>query len=207
MKVSMTMAQVAALMRQNLKGTTAISVDLDSDMDGKGKMRLTGNHFAGMGIVKRETLTGIIGYDYGAAVNRLAAKEGADERDAKQHPWGDMDDMRLFRVHRKTGDLYLSMKVQNVVVHGFFTPDGTEVVAEDIRKYIPVKVKSSTQADLEGEVIARDYALRNIRAVRAFGMDISILPDGEGASDSLTATTSEVAAPATAPATAPAVPA
>src|ERR1035437_6078804 len=107
MKVIVTRTDAIKLIRDTVKGTTIISVDLDSDMDGKGKMRLTGNPFAGKGIVKRETLTGIIGYDYGAAVNRIAAKEGAEDRQAKQHPWGDMDDQRLFRIHRGTGKAYL----------------------------------------------------------------------------------------------------
>ena len=108
MKIRMTIAQVVAAIYQNVKGTAIVSVDLDSDMDGKGKMRTTGNSYSGLGIVKRETLTGIIGYNYGKAVNRLAAKEGAEQREAKLHPWGDMDEHHLFRIHRTNGKRYLS---------------------------------------------------------------------------------------------------
>ena len=169
MKVKITRRQMVEIIRQTVKGTTAVSVDLDSDMDGKGKMRLTNNPFAGKGIVKRETLTGMIGYDYGSAVNRLAIKEGEEQREAKPHPWGDMDEQRLFRVNRKTGELYLSMMVRSVSVHGFFAPDGTEIDNAAIRQFIPEKTKSSTQADLDGEVSARDYKLANIMAIRAFG--------------------------------------
>ena len=175
--MKMTVAGFMEMMRANVRGTSAVTVDLDSDMDGKGKMRLTGNPYAGQGVVKRETLNGLVGYDYGAAVNRLADKEGKDERDAKPHPWGDMDASRLFRIHRKTGEPYLTMKVQSVVVHGFFMPDGTEVPAENIRPFIHAKFKSSTQADLDGEVIARDYKLANIRKIRAFGVEVELIPD------------------------------
>ena len=178
MKLVITGSEAINIIRNTVKGTTIISVDLDSDMDGKGKMRVTNNPFAGLGIVKRETLTGIVGYDYGAAVNRVAAKEGAEDRQAKQHPWGDMDDQRLFRIHRKTGKHYLSMMVRGVTVHGFFRPDGSQVDETEIRMFIPEKTKSSTQADLEQEVIARDYNLDNIRAMRFAGSEWELIPDG-----------------------------
>lgn len=166
MKQYVTVPEVMAVIRENVKGTSSVTVDLDSPMD--GKMRTTGNPFAGMGIVKRETLNGLIGYDYGNAINRLADKEGKEERKAKQHPWGDMDAERLFRIHRTNGKPYLSMKVQSVTVHGFFAPDGTQIDTEAIRAFIPEKKKSSSQSDLDGEVIARDYGMENITAIRAF---------------------------------------
>lgn len=152
-----------------VKGATMVTVDLDSPMDGKGKMRTTGNPFAGRGIVKRETLNGTIGYIYANAVNRIADKEDKEQREAKRHPWGDMDVKHLFRIHRGNGKHYLSMQVKNVTVHGFFTPDGTEIPADEIRQFIPEKTKSSTQSDLEGEVIARDYGMENITKIKAFG--------------------------------------
>jgi len=166
MKVQISRANAVAILSDNVKGAEMVTVDLDSDMDGKGKMRKTGNPFWGLGIVKRETLNGVIAYDYGKSVNRLAAKEDKDEREAKRHPWGDMDAKQLFRVHRTTDKAYLSMKVENVTVHGFFRPDGTEVPADEIRPFIPQKQRSSTQSDLEGEVIPRDYNLDNITAIR-----------------------------------------
>jgi len=160
---------VVGLIRAQVSGTSMVTVDLDSPMDGKGKMRKTGNPFIGKGIVKRETLNGTIGYNYGNAINRIADKEGKEEREAKRHPWGDMDKKRLFRIHRRTGKHYLSMQVKNVTVHGFFLPDGTEVNEEQIRAFIPQKTKSSSQIDLDKEVIARDYGMDNVRAIKAFG--------------------------------------
>lgn len=157
------------LIRNTVKGTAAITVLLKSNLDAKGKMRTTDNPFAGMGLVKRESLNGIIGYSYANAVNRLASKEGKEDRQAKPHPWGDMDEQRLFRVNRKTGDLYLTMKVQLQTLIGFFAPDGTEFPASVIEPFLPVSNKSSTQKDLDGEVIAKDFSLCNIREVKAFG--------------------------------------
>jgi hypothetical protein len=173
--LQLTIEQAVSLLQQNVKGAEMVTVDLDSDMDGKGKMRKTGNRFIGMGIVKRETLNGVIGYIYARSIERLVIKEGKEAREVKIHPWGDMDEKHLFRIHRKTGKPYLSMKVENVTVHGFFAPDGTEIDKNEIRTFIPEKRKSSTQADLDGEVIPRDYSMENIRAIRMRGVEIQIV--------------------------------
>jgi hypothetical protein len=170
-----TESEIVAIIRDSVKGTSMITVELDSDMDGKGKMLKTGNPFVGQGIVKRETLNGVIGYDYGKAVNRLAGKEDKDERECKLHPWGDMDEKRLFRIHRKTGAQYLSMKVEKCEVHGFFKPDGSIIDSKKIKPFIPEKSKSSTQEDLDGEVIARDYSIKNIMMVRMLGEEYRII--------------------------------
>ena len=166
--------EIVEVIRGNVKGTSMVTVELDSPMDGKGKMRTTGNPFAGMGVVKRETLNGTIGYIYANAVNRIADKEDKEQREAKPHPWGDMDAKHLFRVNRKSGKHYLSMQVKNVNVHGFFAPDGTMINEDEIRTFIPEKEKSSTQADLNGEVIARDYGIDNITCIKAFGDEYRI---------------------------------
>ena len=182
MKKLVSASEMVDIIRKAVNGTTIVSVDFDSPMDGKGKMNKTGNPYVGMGIVKRETLTGVIGYDYGAAVNRLATKEGAEEREAKRHPWGDMDDNRLFRIHRGNGSLYLSMKVQGVNIDGYYYPTQGKMSDEAttlLKTFVPVKVKSSTQADLDGEVIARDYSMDNIRAIRMKGEEFIIVSDGE----------------------------
>ena len=173
--LTLTTKMAVDLIRQNTSGAQMVTVDLDSPMDGKGKMRTTGNRFAGKGIVKRETLNGVIGYIYENAINRMADKEGKEEREAKGHPWGDMDEKHLFRIHRTTGAHYLSMMVRSVNVHGFFRPDGTmldENETTELRSFVPEKKKSSSQADLDGEVIARDYGMDNVTAIRMKGVEI-----------------------------------
>jgi len=190
-----TTEETIQILREKVKGTTAITVELDSPMDGKGKMLKTGNPFVAKGIVKRKNLNGIIGYIYSNSVNRIASKEGKEERDAKLHPWGDMDEKHLFRIHRKTQKPYLSMKVENAHVFGFFAPDGTQIPDADIRPFIPEKSKSSTQEDLEGEVIARDYSMDNIKVIRAFG-EVFCLSDNltDAEKTDLTKKTAEVPA-------------
>ena len=177
-KLQLTVEQTVALLRGNVNGAEMVTVDLDSPMDGKGKMRKTGNRFHGLGIVKRETLNGVIGYIYANSINRLVAKEGAEEREVKQHPWGDMDEKHLFRIHRVTGAPYLSMKGENVTVHGFVRQDGTFLIpteVKEIRTFIPEKHKSSTQEGLDGEVRAMDYGMANIRAIRMRKIEIEVL--------------------------------
>lgn len=169
----LTAEQFVEVIRSQVKGTSMVTVELDAPQD--KVMRKTGNPFIGKGIVKRETLNGTIGYIYSNAVNRIAEKEGKDERDAKPHPWGDMDSQHLFRINRKSGKPYLSMQVKNVTVHGFFMPDGMKVDEDSIRVFIPERTKSSTQSDLEGEVIARDYDVENIKVVRAFGQEYKLV--------------------------------
>lgn len=173
----------------NLNGTTACTVHLHSPMDSKMNkfsrppvtpegeepkpFEKVANPYLGKGVIKVETLNGIIGYNYGAAVNRLAAKEGNEDTDrvVKPHAWGDLDDSRAIRTHRKNGEKYLSMKVQGKPkVIGYFFPDGTPIAASSIAPFLPPKgKKSSTQEGLEGEVVALDYAFRNIQWVRLFG--------------------------------------
>lgn len=171
---TVTVSEMIKIIREKTVGTSNVTVDLDSPMDAKGAMRTTGNPFADKKIVKREMLNGMIGYIYANAVNRIADKEGKEHREAKQHPWGDMDERHLFRIHRANGKHYLSMRIKNVTVHGFFAPDGSMVNEEEIRKFIPEKKKSSTQVDLNGEVIPRDFGMENIRAIRAFGEEYLI---------------------------------
>lgn len=171
--LKLTEEQVVELLQKNVSGTEVVTVDLDSDLD--SKMRKRGNPFVGKGLVKRETLNGMIGYIYSNSVNKLASKEGKEERQVKRHPWGDMDKKHLFRIHRKTHAPYLSMKLENSKVHGYFLPDGTEVRAEEVTPFISKKKKSSTQSDLDGEVIALDYAMRNIQSIRMRKAEIQVV--------------------------------
>jgi len=184
--MKVTFSEFVNIVHNNISGTKAISVDLDAPMDSKGKMNVKGNPYAGLGIVKRETLNGMVGYIYINAVNRIAVKdavnngEKAEEvevREAKQHPWGDLDSSRCFRIHRTNGQIYLVMKVESATVYGYFLPDGTEIAKENLAPFLPKKSKSSTQEGLSTEVIARDFALKNITEVRAWGTVFNLIPN------------------------------
>jgi hypothetical protein len=67
------------------------------------------------------------------------------------------------------------MKVEKCEVHGFFKPDGSIIDSEKIKPFIPEKSKSSTQEDLDGEIIARDYSIKNIMMVRMLGEEYRII--------------------------------
>ena len=159
--------------KENVVGTSAVTVYLDSPMD--SKMNKTGNPFYGKGLVKRESLNGMIGYKYEDAVNRIANAEGQEEREAQPHKWGDLDEKRLIRTHRKNGKNYLSMQVKKVNVEGVFTPENTEIRREDIKPFEKTKkYVSSTQAGLEKKVDAKDFSLENITSVKMKGITIEL---------------------------------
>lgn len=168
MDIRITKSNFVDFIRANVNGTSAITVKLNRNMDDTN-MRKTNNPYSGCGIVKKELLNGIIGYIYSDSVNRIAIKEDKELRNAKPHPWGDMDSKHLFRIHRKTGKHYLSMRLTNANVIGFFKQNGEQIDENTIRPFIPEKKKSSTQEDLNGEVIALDYNLDNIEYINAFG--------------------------------------
>lgn len=186
--------QIVKKFRNETKGTTAVTIHLDSPQD--KTMRKTGNPYHGKGIVKRTIMNGIVGYIYENAINRIAVKEGKEEREAKPHPWGDMDSQHLFRINRKTGEHHLSMMVRSASVVGFFFPDGKKLTEEqeaELKTFLPEKKESSTQEDLDQKVTARDSKMENITMITYRGQDIyvtlgpDIEPETEGEGEAVTA--------------------
>lgn len=163
----MNQSEFVKFVTESVSGVTFVTAEMEIPMD--KTMRKTDNPYVGKGLVKKEKMNGAIGFDYTHSVNLLAEKEGKEVRDAKRHPWGDMDEHNLFRVHRGNGKHYLTVKVQSVNVEGYFLPDGTEISKEEIVEFLPEKKKSSTQEDLDGEVIVRDISLDNIKSVKMKG--------------------------------------
>lgn len=177
----MTNQKFVEFVRSSVKGTTTVTVALHSPMD--KKMRKTNNPFLGKGVYHATLQNGIIGYSYSAGVNRLAEKEGKEVRETKRHSWGDLDDQRLFRTNRNNGEMHLSMKVQSYPKQdgefkiGYFFGDGKELTADEVKEiqsFVPVKKKSSTQADLTGEVRARDMKLDNTQYVKLLGRIVTL---------------------------------
>ena len=173
--MKITSAEAINIINRNVKGTSTISIDLDSPMDGKGKMHKTGNPFFGLGVIKRVTLSGMIGFDYENSINRQAGREGKEEREAKSRAWGTLTENRLFVEHK--GAYYLQMKVQSSSSPVFLMPDGTEVESSAIRPFIPEKSKSSSQADLDKEIIVRDVKMENITGMRFKYGDFTIVSE------------------------------
>jgi hypothetical protein len=156
---------VVATVRATVKGTTPVSIESVT----VPKMRKTGNPFNGKEVLKHATMFGLMGFDYENSVNSLARKEGKEEREAKPRAWGKLTSDRLFVEHK--GQHYLRMKVQGTK-NIRYTVDGVETPKSELEAWLPKPRKSSTQADLVGEVVERDIKLENVKAMRFKGMEI-----------------------------------
>jgi len=168
-----TAQEMAKIIRDNVKGVTFVSIDTVTDP----RMKKTGNPF--LGTMKYQTLTGAIGYDYGSSVNRLASKEGKDERQSHARTWGYVTDDSFFvcknAPENEGGTIgYLRMKVEKCSNQRFVL-NGQEIETEKIENFLPVKNKSSVQSDLDGEVIARDISFESIKAIRMLGNEYLII--------------------------------
>ncbi len=131
-------------------------------------LRKTGNPYDVENITKEVAVNGCVGGDYEAGVNRIAAKEGKPERKAKARKWGILQPDRKVVEHK--GKLYVQMLVRSSTEPVYRM--GKDVIpTEALKPFIPEKQKSSTQEDLDGEVICRDIALENILMLRYKGED------------------------------------
>lgn len=188
MKTIVTVKEAVAMIQRTVRGTMAISVDAVTVPD----LRKTGNPFVGK-IVKACTMNGLIGFDYETSVNNQAGREGKEERDAKPRKWGVLTADRLFVEHK--GQYYLQMKVQSASTPIYRDLDGNEIPLSAIEAFMPPKAKSSTQADLEKEIVVRDVKVGNLRGMRFCGADYEIIPDAPAVNAETTETKATVAAP------------
>lgn len=165
--------------RDNVKGVTFVSIDTVTDP----RMKKTNNPF--LGAMKHQTLTGAIGYDYEKGVNRLAEKEGKfDGRQAKERAWGFVTDDMFFVCkdkHENEGGTigYLRMRV-TACSNQRFILNGQEIEKEKLEFFLPAVKKSSTQSDLNGEVIARDIAFDSIKVIRMLGDEFLLIQSTTG---------------------------
>lgn len=159
------------LIRDKVKGTTFVSIDYECDP----RLKKTGNPYRNCKVVKRNTMTGVIGFDYQSSVNRQAAREGKEDRLAKSRKWGVLTPDRIFVEHKD--NFYLQMKVESssTPTYHVLGDDGIEreIPKKEIEAFIPEKSTSSTQEDLNREVILRDVAISNIRRIRMMGVALT----------------------------------
>lgn len=153
--------------QSTVKGNTFITVESNTD----ARLRKTGCPY--VGVRKLAAMNGQIGFDYGDNVNALAAKEGKAERESKPRAWGELTPDRLFVCKDKGGPVtHLRMRVHKCLSRRFIDAAGNEVAPDAVAPFLPAKNKSSTQADLDGEVIERDILLENVKVVRMNGQEI-----------------------------------
>ena len=162
-------SQAVQLIGENVKGATFITIDAETDP----RMTKTGNPYKDAGIIKACTMNGSIGFDYPKSVNRLADKEGKDARQSKPRKWGVLTPDRLFVTHK--GEFYLQMKVEHASTPVYRDKLGNVVEKAELEAFLPKRKKSSTQADLDGEVVVRDVKMSNIRRMRFMGNEYEVV--------------------------------
>ena len=173
MKV-ITVTEAIGIINTVVRGTMAISVDAVTIPS----MRKKGNPFYKDGICllrKYCRMDGLVGFDYENSVNNQANREGKGEREAKARKWGVLTANRLFVTHKDK--YYLQMKVQSTSKPVYRLPDGTEVDKAELEQWLQKSSKSSTQADLNKEVVLRDVKMENIAGMRLDKESYSITPD------------------------------
>jgi hypothetical protein len=145
------------------KGATFFSATTVTD----ARLKKTGNPFGK--VLKHSRVNGIIGFDYEAGVNRLAAKEGKEAREAKPRAWGEISEDKIFVEHK--GATYLRTRIERTLEEPrYFREDnGEELTKEQVAPFLPAKRKSSTQADLEGEIVECDYKLESLTQLKLGG--------------------------------------
>jgi hypothetical protein len=173
MKVIVEKSAIINIIQNTVKGTTVVSVDTVTEP----KMNKTGNPFYGR-VTKSCTMNGLIGFDYSNSVNNQANREGKEEREVKARAWGILTEDRLFVTHKD--EYYLQVKVQSISDTPVFYCDG-EMIDKTVLEPFLVKHsgKSSTQADIDKEVIVRDIKMTNVKSIRFAGGEYDIIPDSD----------------------------
>lgn len=182
--------ELVNMLTNEVRGTSIVTILSETEPE----MRKTGNPFADKGIVKVQFLNGLIGYDYENAINKLAGKEGKAEREAKPRKWGVLTEDRIFVTHK--GNWYLRMKVEKSTGKRYIDSEGNEISVTLLKPFLVVKSRSSSQSDLEGEVIERDIKISHIKTIAFKGETYAILPS---ATIEIKAETVPIPAPVLAP--------
>ena len=169
-KTIVNVSEAVNIISRTVKGTMAVSIDAAT----APKMNKTGNPYFGR-ITKFCRMDGLIGFDYENSVNNQAAREGKEERDAKGRAWGTLTADRLFVTHK--GEYYLQMKVQSTDTPVYKDETGAIVDKATLAPFMPERgEKSSTQSDLEKEIIIRDVKMSNVKGMRFNGGEYEIIP-------------------------------
>lgn len=160
---------IKSIIEQGNKGATFAT--FDAVVEGKSFMNKTNNPFFDV-VVKKSRVNGIIGFDYENNVNTIAIQEGKELRQAKPRVWGEITQDKIFVYHK--GELYLRTRVLKTSTPIYVNKvTGEEVDKCALEPYFKSSSKSSTQSDLEGEVIERDYKISSIVGFKANGLEIS----------------------------------
>ena len=104
-------------------------------------------------------------WDYSNSLYSMASREGKEiVFDVKPRIWGE-------RLHgtplvHYTGKYYLEAKCERVLEMDYYDQEGNKLDKEEMSQFKSKKYKSSTQAQLAGEVVLRDYSLGSLLVFR-----------------------------------------
>lgn len=136
------------------------------------RLRKTGNPFGDVSKISRVNVT--LGFQYEAAVNRQRVREGAEaDFEAMPRQWGERIPGTVLVTHK--GKCYLETKVERTFDTKYFTAEGKELSADDVRPFLPPKGES--RQECEKEIIVRDYALDSIWSLVMKGETYMVLPN------------------------------
>lgn len=131
------------------------------------------------GATKTTSTVCMMGSDYNTRVNNLATREGKEERETNSLPYGQwLGDSGLFIITDK-GDIQLRLypaKNSTPKVSWTVTETG-EDLDEDFMELFLYRndTKSSVQADLDGEVMPRNFSVKKIQRISINGIKWDIV--------------------------------
>ena len=104
-------------------------------------------------------------WSYTNSLYSMASKEGKEiVFDVKPRQWGQrIDGTPLVQLKDK---YYLEAQCERVIEMDYYDQEGNKLDKEEMSQFVPNKKKSSTQAQLSGEVVLRDYSLDNLLVFR-----------------------------------------
>lgn len=177
MKSKMTYAELVA--RVSRPGAVIVGIDALTN----AKAKKTGNPFGE--IFKASRGVAMVGADYGEAVKREGARQGATEAEnfvAQSRPWGVW--LVPSKVAENKGKLYLrtqsaprQRKVSPWKVRSFRDASGKFLSAEEVKPFLPEKSDSARQSEvgLTEKIEVREFAFDSIRRIRIDGRTFDLV--------------------------------
>ena len=147
---------------------SAVSIDVETEV----KMNKTGNPY--FGATKRNTVAGLIGFDYENSVNnQLGREEKALDFIQQQHKWARPTDSRNLLTNQDETKLYLRLKVQSAGEPTFYFK-GDIINKALLTPFMPEHRKPHTQDNLDKEVVVRTYGITNIISMKLLGDELIV---------------------------------
>lgn len=157
------------LMLLEIRGASFATITTRTD----ARLKKTGNPFGPVVKVSRVNVT--LGFQYAAAVNRQAEREGlAPDFVAMPRQWGERSTLSPLLIEHK-GKLYLETKVERSLSHEYRMENGSVLSDAEVEPFLPSRGQS--RQGVEKEILVRDYAIDSIIGITFKGQDFVVAPD------------------------------